>query len=461
MLNIPHTLPDIREHAFLVGGSIRDMLMKRSPVDYDIVVPDNPDNYARKLAATHHSRVIKLGKSGKRIFRVIVKGIVYDISRIKGASIKEDLMQRDFTINALAYDTASKDIIDVTNGCRDLARRQIRMVSQSIFDQDPIRLMRSFRMAAVLGFDIEKPTRHLIQKKRHLIRLAAGERIRDELFGILNQPSTAVCLEDMANTGLLLTLFPEMEGLAELKQNQHHAFDALTHTLRTVGHLEDQLDNPEESFPKSVEALNQILNHKRTITLKCAALLHDIGKPATASTDDMGHRHYYGHQKIGAYLADNICRQFRFSNHERESITFIVRHHLRPLFLFNQGDGKTLPSKARTRFFIACHPLVPEIVLHAVADSRGKATEPDQRHLNFLGFADNLLHDYFTEFRVKNEAPRLINGHDLIHGFGLSPSPVFASILKQVDEARIAGEIHSKTDALNFVDRILNSHRRI
>ena len=101
MLNIPHKLPEPRERAYLVGGSVRDMLLKRSPVDYDIAVPENPENYARKLAAIHHSRVIKLGKAGKRIFRVIVEDIVYDISRIKGASIKEDLMQRDFTVNAI------------------------------------------------------------------------------------------------------------------------------------------------------------------------------------------------------------------------------------------------------------------------------------------------------------------------------------------------------------------------
>jgi len=460
MLNIPHKLPDARERAFLVGGSIRDMLMERPPVDYDFVVPENPESYARKLAAIHHSRVIELGKAGKRIFRVIVKGIVYDISRIKGASIKEDLAQRDFTVNALAYDPFSGDIIDVTNGRRDLARRQIRMVSPSIFDQDPIRLMRSFRMAAVLGFDIEKPTRDMIQEKRHLIRLAAGERIRDELFGILKQPSTAACLEDMAGAGLLVALFPEMEGLAELKQNQHHAFDALTHTLKTVDHLEAQLDCLDDSFPKSAEELNRILSHKRNITLKCAALLHDIGKPATASTDDQGHRHYYGHEKTGAHMADNISQRFRFSNHERESIVFIVRHHLRPLFLFNQAGGKTVRSKARVRFFLACGPLVPDIVLHAVADSRGKTAEPGQRHLNFVRFADSLLHDYFTGFRVKKEAPQLINGHDLIHVFGLSPSSVFASVLKQVEEARITGEVHNKTDALNLVDCILNNLRK-
>jgi len=460
MLNIPHKLPDARERAYLVGGSIRDMLMERSPVDYDIVAPENPENYARKLAAIHHSHVIKLGKAEKRIFRVVVKGIVYDISLMKGASIKEDLLQRDFTVNALAYDIVSGDIIDVTNGRRDLALRQIRMVSPSIFDQDPIRLMRSFRMAAVLGFDIEKTTTDMIQEKRHLIRLAAGERIRDELFGILEQPSAAACLEDMAGTGFLLALFPEMEGLAELKQNQHHAFDALTHTLRTVGHLEAQLDCLDKSFPQSAVALNQILSRKRNLTLKCAALLHDIGKPVTASTDDKGRRHYYGHEKIGAHMVDNISRRFRFSNHERKSITFIVRYHLRPLFLFTQVDRKTVSSKALLRFFLACGTLVPDIVLHAVADSQGKAAEPSQRHLYFVRFADSLLHDYFTGFRVKKEAPQLIDGHDLIRVFGLSPSPVFASVLKQVEEARMAEEIHSRTDALNLVDCILNNHRK-
>ena len=168
----------------------------------------------------------------------------------------------------------------------------------------------------------------------------------------------------------------------------------------------------------------------------------------------MGRRHYYGHEKIGAHMAENIGRRLRFSNHERESIAFIVRHHLRPLFLFNQADGKTVPSKARVRFFLACDPLVPDIVLHAVADSRGKTAEPGQRHLDFMRFADSLLHDYFTGFQSKKEAPRLINGHDLIQVFGLPPSPVFASVLKQVEEARIAGEIHSKADALDLVGRI-------
>ena len=121
-------------------------------------------------------------------------------------------------------------------------------------------------------------------------------------------------------------------------------------------------------------------------------------------------------------------------------MALIVRQHLRPLFLFNQ-KGQTSPTKrSRARFFLASGTLVPDIVLHAVADSCAKSAAPDQRHQAFTRFADSLLQDYFTGFQTKKKAPRLINGHDLIREFGLSPSPRFSIVLNQVEEARI-GEV--------------------
>jgi len=455
MLNIPCKLPDDQEPVYLVGGSIRDLLMQRVPEDYDIVVIGNPERYARKLAVMHHVRAIALGKAEKRIFRVVGRDAVYDISRAKGDSIEADLMQRDFTVNALAYDTRSGNIVDVANGLQDLSTGQVRMVSPSIFDQDPVRLLRAFRMTAQLGFRIEKRTADMIRAKKHLIRLAAGERIRDEWFNILKQTTTTASLSEMAGTGLLTALFPELKNLADLSQNQFHEFDALTHTLKTVEYLESILDALDRSLPRSADALNQALNSRRRIILKCAAVLHDMGKPATASLDEKGQPHYYGHEKIGEHMAEKIGRRFRFSNQERDALTLIVRQHLRPLLLFSQVGEKMPGIRARLRFFLACGSLTPDVVLHAVADSRGKTTEPGLRHRNFVRFADNLLQEYFTGFKKKKEAPRLINGHDLIREFGFSPSPVFTSVLKQVEEARIAGEIHNRAEALNLVGRIL------
>jgi len=455
-LDVPCKLPDTREPAYLVGGSIRDLLLERTPEDYDIVVHGNPEPYARKLAAIHHARAIALGKDEKRIFRVKGRDAMYDVSQVKGDSIEADLMQRDFTVNALAYNTRSGDIIDVSHGRRDLDGGQIRLVSSAIFDRDPVRLLRAYRVAVQLGFCIEKHTSDTIQKKNHLIRLAAGERIRDEWFSILRQSSISACLADMNDTGLLTAVFPELNHLADLKQNQYHEFDALTHTLKTVEHLESLFNSPEKILPQSAGTLNRALTPQRRMVLKCAAVLHDVGKPAAASMDDKGMRHYYGHEKIGARMVEDMGRKFRFSNQERTSIALIVRQHLRPLFLFNQAK-KAMPKKRTTaRFFLACGDLVPDIVSHAMADSRAKNGDVNKRHQQFATFADSLLQEYFNEFIAKAEAPRLINGHDLIQAFKLEPSPLFSSIFKQVEEARIAGEVDSKADALEFAGRIIN-----
>lgn len=457
MLNIPCPMPDTQEPAYLVGGAVRDLLQGRTPEDFDIVVPENPESYARKLAAIHHVRAIQLGHGDKHIWRVVGRAAVYDISRIKGNSIESDLMQRDFTVNALAYDPGSGVIIDVTNGRHDLAAGQVRMVSASIFDQDPVRLLRAFRMTAQHGLSIEKQTSALIREKKHLIGLAAGERIREEWFNILKQTETTATLSEMADSGLLAALFPELKGMQKLQQNQYHAFDALTHTLKTVGHMEKIFHGLDQCFPKSAEMFDLQINTLRRIFLKCAAMLHDMGKPAAATMDEKGHRHYYGHEKIGAQMADKIGRRLRFSNLARRSVALIVRQHLRPLFLFNQFGGKSPSRKARVRFFMACGPLAPDVILHAVADSQAKTAEPDQRHQGFVGFADNLLQDYFTIYRNAQKAPRLISGNDLIQEFDISPSPVFSSVLRQVEEARMTGEIHSREDALDLAGRILNS----
>jgi len=155
-------------------------------------------------------------------------------------------------------------------------------------------------------------------------------------------------------------------------------------------------------------------------------------------------------------MVERIGRNFRFSNQERESIALVVHQHLRPLFLFNQADEAMPKKRLMARFFLACGDLVPDIVLHAAADSRAKKADSDRRHQQFVEFADSLLQEYFNRFNAIKEAPRLINGHDLIQEFGLTPSPVFTSILKQVEEARVAGEINSRDQALELAGQLLD-----
>lgn len=455
MLDIQKEIPRSEQQAYLVGGSVRDLLLKRKPADFDIAVPENPQHYAAELARKKKSRVIEIGKAGKSIFRIVCGQTVFDISPTKGESIEDDLRQRDFTINALAYDLVSGDIIDVTGGQRDLQDRRIRMVARSVFQQDPVRLLRAYRIAVMTGFDMEADTAAAIRQDRYCIKVSAGERIREELFGIFKTGTAATAIAGMADNGLLMEIFPELNDLAGCQQNRHHEFDALKHTLNMFGHLESLLNHIECHFPKSAEMLTKTMDRKRGAVLKCAALLHDIGKPAARTMDHLGQYHFYGHEKIGAQLARNVCARLRFSNDEGDSIAFIVRNHLRPLFLFNAGRNTALTNRAWVRFFLSCGALVPDLVLHAVADSRGKIAEVHEKHAAFEHFAQKTLELYKNSFQPKTSAPPLITGHDLIRIYSLPPSPVFKTVLQQVEEARIAGEIHSKAEAEGLARTLL------
>jgi tRNA nucleotidyltransferase/poly(A) polymerase len=145
--------------AYIVGGAIRDMLCDRTPLDYDIAVLADPDAFARQVARNTNGRLVEIGKPGQEIIRVVAKETMIDISKVKGKSIDADLRARDYSINAMAYDLFSNQLIDPLGGRSDLAHKTIRMVSKGIFNQDPLRLLRAFRMAAVLQFKIESHTK--------------------------------------------------------------------------------------------------------------------------------------------------------------------------------------------------------------------------------------------------------------------------------------------------------------
>ena len=144
-----------QEGVYLVGGSLRDALLGRTPLDYDIVVRENPLTFAGEIAAQRKGRLVFMGQPGRRLIRIVFKDTCWDVSAMKGRSIEEDLSRRDFTINALAYETATGKLIDISEGLDDFKKRRIRMVSASIFQEDPLRLLRAYRLAASLGFNLD------------------------------------------------------------------------------------------------------------------------------------------------------------------------------------------------------------------------------------------------------------------------------------------------------------------
>ncbi|HUV77997.1 MAG TPA: HD domain-containing protein [Desulfobacterales bacterium] len=448
-------LPETKD-TYIVGGTIRDLLLHRTPTDYDIAVTGDPENFAEKMAERTKGHVIKLGKPGQTTIRVASGDKIFDITSLSGASIEDDLKKRDFTINAMAYHVYSEEVIDCLGGLQDLADKKVRMVSRKIFIKDPVRLIRAYRISAHLNFTIESQTASTIKADAELIHNSAGERIRVELFSMLDTSKSYDYLSQMDNSGLLAEILPDLAPLKGCLQNRHHLYDVFEHTMKAYDHLEILLNELKAVLPDTFTQIRQYVDKNRPALIKCAILLHDIGKPLVKSTDSNGRSHFYGHARKSADLAQKISQKLRFSNHEKQFIDFIIRNHMKPLFLFTAHEKKMLTQKSLTRFYKKCGDVTPALLLHAIADIKAKQNGTHQRNRALISFAKKMIYDFFNRFKPISNEPPLITGHDLIKVFGLTPSPLFKKILDLVDDAKLTHTIKNRTEALGLVKEYLN-----
>jgi len=445
---------------YLVGGAVRDLLMGITPLDYDIVVPENPQALADAISRDTGAFFFKIGKDRQTVLRGQLKDHSLDLVQMAGGSIESDLRLRDFTVNAMAVHLGSRSLLDPMNGQQDLASRTIRMVSEQAFISDPLRLLRAYRFAATLNFEIEKITESAIKTHSRLIRRPAGERIREELIRLLAAPGAAGYLRKMKNSGLLFDLFPELMDERACTQNHHHCFDVLDHTLSACRHLDFFLNTKEnETAPALRKAIDGIDGRRKPI-LKLAMLLHDIGKPRTRSMDAAGTVHFFGHEKIGAGMADAITGRLKFSNPDAQYLRDLIENHLRPVLLYQAHQRRSLTRKGIVRLFRSLNDRTPSLLLMALADACAKTEKACDMDPSFSGFITDLINTYFQDYLPrKNKAP-LITGQDLITRFGLQPSPMFKTILTAVEEARLSQTLASRQDAIALVHAWLASNEK-
>lgn len=460
--------------AYIVGGTTRDLLLGQTPADYDIAVQGDPEKYAEALGRHMGGRLVPMGKPGKMVYRFVSGKHVVDITPVRGPAIESDLALRDFTINAMAVDLATGALIDPFDGQQDLAARTVRMVDEGAFEADPLRLLRAFRMAACLAFTLTADTLSAITTHATLIRLSAGERIREELFKILATPHCHPHLVRMSDCGLLDTIFPELTPLRGCSQNRHHSYDVLNHTLAACGQLEKLMVEHTGHLPFSPPAVapgNNRGHHmrrerpgkpadKNVACLKLALLLHDTGKPTCKIVDATGAIHFYGHEKTGAKTAAVVCDRIRCSRAEHQFISSIISNHARPLQLFHLDKKKTLSNKAVTRLFMTGGDHIPYLLLHAAADMLGKGEAARADAQPFISFLKKLAARFYMEYMPRKASPPLLTGQDLIREFGLSPSPLFANILQRVEEARLSEKQMDRLAALSLVNLLLKSLKR-
>lgn len=447
--------------ATLVGGSLRDHVLGRPCNDYDIVVPKNARAFAEQAARRLDGKAFALGKGNRVNYRVVFARQTLDVTDMAGSSIREDLLGRDFTVNAMAYDLASETLVDPFGGLQDLRSKTIRLVSERAVEADPVRMIRAFRLAGTLGFCLAPETLAVITREHGRVLQSAAERVCDELFKILGVHNAARLVGQMAEAGLLGALIPELEACRGCTQNAFHGRDVFDHALETLRALECISYDPAALWPAFEHHMSSYLRQEQQIVLlKWVALLHDIGKPACRSVDAQGRLRFLGHERRGAAMAQSICTRLRMANRHTGRIAWMVENHLRPLHLFNAYACGNLTTRGVLRFVRRSRERIAGLLIHAVADQHAKSGDSLRPDAPIVGFCGLLLKAYLEDLQPKMAAPRLITGHELMQRFGLKPSRLVGTLLDHVEEGRLSGAIHTKQEAFRLAGAFLDARKK-
>jgi putative nucleotidyltransferase with HDIG domain len=460
------------DRVYLVGGCVRDRLLGRPTYDLDLAVPGDGLALARRLANHFGGAYYPLDEArgtGRAILAGEAGHLAVDVARFRGETLAADLADRDFTINALAADVRTPgEVIDHHGGVADLAARFIRPVSEHSIRDDPLRALRALRQAAALGFTLAPETETLIRRDGPALADVSAERVRDELARLLARPQATPSVRHMDDLGLLTVVLPELEPLRGLEQPPPHHLDGLAHSIETVQELEALLDGERavaniQYLAPFAGRLSTHLAEKlggerpRLVTLKLAALLHDLGKPASQMVDEQERIRFLGHDRLGAKLIGAALRRLRFTRDEVRLGETIVRHHMRPLLLASQ---KSVSSRAVYRFFRDTGDAGVDVLLHALADHRATyelGAEGDPWPC-LVALTARMLADYYERGEQRVTPPPLMDGYDLLREFGLEPGPQIGELLEAVREAQVSGEVNSRDEALALIrDRLAQS----
>ena len=476
------------ESVVLVGGSVRDLLLGRETHDLDLVLPNNALSLAKRVADALGGAFVAMDAE-RDVGRVVLASparpvAIIDVAAWRAGSLDEDLLLRDFTINALAVPLAqASTVIDVTGGLKDLDQRLLRMTSAHSFEDDPLRMLRAVRLLAELapwGFRLDADTAEQVRLHASALASCSAERIRDELVRILacERPDTWLrLLEDLA---LLPIVLPELDALRGVSQSYPHRWDVFEHTIRTVAHVAwiqawlNEAVTPTAAGDTSVcEVLspyrNRLAAHfaqgegdwlrSRSHLLRWAALCHDWGKPETRSVmhqdgDVAPYIQFIGHEQRGAELTQLALRQLRFNEVAVRRTSAIVAHHMRPLLLAN--EDQPLSARAVFRYYRDLDDAGVDVALLSLSDlSATGGIEPGSDvWQRVMSVTARLLHDYFDRRKEAVAPPALVDGNDLMTALRLPPGPLVGQLLLATAEAQAAGEVHTAQEALAYAARL-------
>jgi poly(A) polymerase len=423
--------------ALLVGGCVRDLLLGREPADYDVTTDANPDQVAalfpESVAVGAQFGVILIPRDELKVEVATFRSDVgysdgrHPDSVVYSKTPQEDVRRRDFTINGLLMRHDSGEVLDYVGGQADLKAGVIRAIGEPgrRFTEDKLRMMRAVRFAARFGFEIEAKTFRAVRRHVEEIHQVSPERLREELTKLLTEGAARRAFELLDETLLLQQVLPEIGAMKGVEQPAqfHPEGDVWIHTRMMLEGL------PANASP----------------TLAWGVLLHDVGKPPTfQSAAETGDRiRFNNHVEVGVRMAEAICKRLRFSNEDTEQILALVDNHMK--------FGAVEEMRASTlKKFVRLPHFDEHLALHRLD------CLSSHRHLDSYEFVTRFLAVTPPE-QVRPE--RLLTGDDL-QTMGFRPGPLFAEILRALEDAQLEGQIATREAAAQYVTKRFSGKER-
>lgn len=480
LTSIMQALP-VDQEIYLVGGAVRDAILGRTSHDLDFSIPTDGIKLARMIANKLNGAFYPLD-SERDTGRVILihedeTRTIMDFATYRGEDIESDLRDRDFTINAIAFNLQNEEVFDPLHGANDVRAKIIRVCTPGALDNDPVRVLRAIRQAAGLGFQIDIDTRQKLKQAAGKLGSVSSERLRDELFRILEGPQPGTAIRALEMLGVLPHILPELSSLKGVDQPSPHVDDVWMHTLGVMNYLEEILSalapgyDPEATgdlftgllvlrlgrYREQFRAhFANALNTNRSLRglLFFAALYHDVAKPTCKTVDEDGRIRFWGHDEQGEEMTVARASTLHLSNDEIQRLRLIIRNHMRVHFHSTrlEAEHKTPSRKALYRFFRDTGEAGVDLVLLALADTRATYghTLTQESWIAVLDICRIFLENYWEKPTETVAPPRLLDGNEAMSELELNPGPRVGEVLEIIREAQATGKVSTREEALDY-----------
>jgi len=442
-------------NAYIVGGTVRDFAIGKDVFDRDVIVEGISAKSFAQTLEVHFGGTLILLDEVNNIYRVVLSDKLnyIDIVEPLENSLEKDILRRDLTINSVAVNLETFEIVDITEGLRDLAEGIIRCVNAKNFEDDPLRLLRVFRFQALTGFKIDSVTLKLVKKYANYIVEPSKERVNYEIMKLFSGKWTYDSLVSADEAGLLEFIFPFIAELKKVPPNSHHHLNLFYHSLEVVRQIQILFDNSDKEVKEHLGAVD-FGGFARLAHLKLAGFMHDIGKFSTWTIEeDTGRHRFIKHDDLGAKMSIPYLKSMKFSKKQINYISSMIKFHIYPSSVMSVPE---ITEKIMMRYVRRmAENSIDEIILAKADRLSARGREITDKIVNDNISRLNRLSEFYLSVKDQlKPLPILLDGNEIMQMYNLPPSPTVGKIMAKLHDAQLAGDVLDKNQAINFVNSL-------